>query len=172
MIPLACLASILLVTGYKLTRLSLFKQMYLKGWDQFVPFIVTVVAILLTDLLKGVAIGMALSIFYLLRINVRNPFFYRIQEEGDKKHLRIRLAEEVSFLNKAAIQVVLNNIPKETNVIIDGNNSRYIDPDVLETIFNFQHHAYTKGILVTLENIKKYYYVPKLTDKIIQDINK
>jgi MFS superfamily sulfate permease-like transporter len=172
MIPLACLAAILLVTGYKLTRISLFKQMYAKGWDQFVPFAVTVVAILLTDLLKGVAIGMALSVFYLLRTNMRNPFFYKIQEEGNKKNLRIKLAEEVSFLNKAAIQVVLNNIPKETNVIIDGGNSRYIDPDVLETIFNFQHHAYTKGILVTLESIKKHYNVPKLTDKIIQDINR
>jgi SulP family sulfate permease len=171
-IPLSCLAAILLVTGYRLTRISLFRQMFAKGWDQFVPFVVTIVAILLTDLLKGVAIGIVLSIFYLLRINMRNPFFYRIQEEGNKKNLRIKLAEEVSFLNKAAIQVVLNNIPKETNVIIDGSNSRYIDPDVLETIFNFQRHAYTKGILVTLENIKKYYFVPRLTDQIIQDINK
>lgn len=172
MIPLACLAAILLVTGYKLTRLSLFKKMYVKGWDQFVPFVVTVTAILFTDLLKGVAIGMVLSIFYLLRTNMRNPFFYRIEEEGDKKNLRIRLAEEVSFLNKAAIQVVLNKLPKETNVIIDGKNSRYIDPDVLETIFNFKQHAYTKGIIVTLENIKEHYRVPKLTDKIIQDINR
>lgn len=172
MIPLACLAAILLVTGYKLTRISLFKEMYAKGWDQFVPFFVTLVAIMLTDLLKGVAIGMALSIFYLLRINMRNPFFYRIQEEGDKKNLRIKLAEEVSFLNKAAIQVVFNNIPGETNVIIDGTHSRHIDPDVLETIFNFQHNAYTKGIIVTLENIKMQYSVPKLTDKIIQDINR
>ncbi|WP_442590169.1 SulP family inorganic anion transporter [Pedobacter sp. AW31-3R] len=172
MIPLACLAAILLVTGYKLTRISLFKHMYRKGWDQFVPFFITVVAVLLTDLLKGVATGMLLSIFYLLRTNMRNPFFYRIQEEGNKKNLRIKLAEEVSFLNKAAIQVVLNNIPKETNVIIDGGNSRYIDPDVLESIFNFRHYAYTKGIVVTLENIKEHYKVPKLTDKLIKDINK
>lgn len=172
MIPLACLAAILLVTGYKLTRISLFKHMYHKGWDQFVPFVITVVAVLLTDLLKGVAVGMLLSVFYLLRTNMRNPFFYKIHEEGNKKNLRIKLAEEVSFLNKAAIQVVLNNIPKETNVTIDGSNSRYIDPDVLETIFNFRHHAYTKGIVVTLEQIKAHYQVPKLTDKIIRDINK
>lgn len=172
MIPLACLAAILLVTGYKLTRISLFKHMYHKGWDQFVPFVITVVAVLLTDLLKGVAIGMLLSVFYLLRTNMRNPFFYKIQEEGNTKNLRIKLAEEVSFLNKAAIQVVLNNIPKETNVIIDGSNSRYIDPDVLEVIFNFRHHAYTKGILVSLEGVKEQYIVPKLTDKIIQEINK
>ena len=172
MIPLACLAAILLVTGYKLTRISLFKHMYHKGWDQFVPFFITVVAVLLTDLLKGVAIGMLLSVFYLLRTNMRNPFFYKIQEEGNQKNLRIKLSEEVSFLNKAAIQVVLNKIPQETNVIIDGSNSRYIHPDVLETIFNYKHNAYTKGIVVTLVAIKEHYIVPRITDKIIEDIHK
>jgi len=171
MIPLACLASILLVTGYKLTRISLFKHMYHKGWDQFVPFVITVLAVVFTDLLKGVAVGMAFSIFYLLRTNMRNPFFYKIKEEENKKNIRIKLAEEVSFLNKAAIQVLLTGIPKETNVIIDGSNSRYIDPDVLETIFNYKHNAYTKGIIVTLENVKKHYAVPKLNTKIVDDIN-
>ncbi|MDQ8054127.1 MAG: SulP family inorganic anion transporter [Pedobacter sp.] len=171
MIPLACLAAILLVTGYRLTRVSLFKHMYHKGWDQFVPFVVTVLAVVFTDLLKGVGIGMALSIFYLLRTNMRNPYFYKMTEEGDKKNIRIKLAEEVSFLNKAAIQVLLTGIPKETNVIIDGSNSRFIDPDVLETIFNYKHNAYTKGIIVTLENIKSYYTVPKLNTKIVEEIN-
>ncbi|HMI03786.1 MAG TPA: SulP family inorganic anion transporter [Pedobacter sp.] len=171
MIPLACLAAILLVTGYKLTRVALFKHMYHKGWDQFIPFVITIVAVLLTDLLKGVAVGMLFSIFYLLRTNMRNPFFYKIQEDGDKKNIRIKLAEEVSFLNKAAIQVVLTKIPKETNVIIDGSNSRYIDPDVLETIFNYKHNAYTKGIIVTLEDIKKQYTVPRLNSKSIEEIN-
>lgn len=171
MIPLACLAAILLVTGYKLTRVALFKHMFHKGWDQFVPFVITIVAVLLTDLLKGVAIGMLFSVFYLLRTNMRNPYFYKIQEEGNKKNIRIKLAEEVSFLNKAAIQVMLNNVPKETNVIIDGTNSRYIDPDVLETIFNYKHNAYTKGIIVMLENIKHQYTVPKLNNKIIEEIN-
>lgn len=171
MIPLACLAAILLFTGYKLTRVELFKQMYQKGWDQFIPFVVTVLAVVFTDLLKGVAVGLAFSIFYLLRTNMRNPFFYKVQEEGNKKNIRIKLAEEVSFLNKAAIQVLLTGIPKETNVIIDGSNSRFIDPDVLETIFNYKHNAYTKGIIVTLENIKSYYAVPKLNTKIVEEIN-
>jgi len=170
MMPLACLGAILLFTGYRLTRIALFKHMYHKGWDQFVPFVITIIAVLLTDLLKGVAVGMLFSIFYLLRTNMRNPFFYKIQEDGDKKSVRIKLAEEVSFLNKAAIQVLLTNIPRETNVIIDGGNSRYIDPDVLETIFNYKHNAYTKGIIVTLENIKDHYIVPKLNTK-IEEIN-
>ena len=171
MIPLACLAAILLVTGYKLTRISLFKHMYHKGWDQFLPFVITVVAVVFTDLLKGVAVGMLFSIFYLLRTNMRNPYFYKIQEEGNKKNIRIKLAEEVSFLNKAAIQVLLTGIPNETNVIIDGSNSRYIDPDVLETIFNYKHNAYTKGIIVTLEHIRSQYTVPKLNTNIVEEIN-
>lgn len=172
LIPYACLAAILLVTGYKLTRIALFKHMYHKGWDQFVPFVITIIAVLLTDLLKGVGIGMAVSIFYLLRTNMRNPYFYKIQEEGNKKNIRIKLSEEVSFLNKAAIQVLLTGIPRETNVIIDGSNSRYIDPDVLETIFNYKHNAYTKGIIVTLEHIKSQYSVPKLNNNVIEEINK
>jgi len=171
MIPFACLAAILLVTGYKLTRIALFQHMYHKGWDQFVPFVVTVIGVVAIDLLKGVGIGMAFSIFYLLRTSMRNSFFYRIQEEGNKKNIRIKLAEEVSFLNKAAIQVLLTGIPKETNVIIDGSNSRFIDQDVLETIHNYKHNAYTKGIIVTLENIKKHYAVPKLNTKIVEEIN-
>ncbi len=171
LIPYACLAAILLVTGYKLTRVALFKHMYHKGWDQFLPFVATIVAVLATDLLKGVGIGMLVSIFYLLRTNMRNPYFYRITEEGDKKNIRIKLAEEVSFLNKAAIQVLLTNIRKETNVIIDGSNSRFIDPDVLEIIYNYKHNAYTKGVIVTLENVKKHYTVPKLNTNISEHIN-
>jgi MFS superfamily sulfate permease-like transporter len=171
LIPLACLAAVLLVTGYKLARIALFKHMYQKGWDQFIPFVVTVVAVIFTDLLKGVALGMVVSIFYLLRTNMRNSFFYKITEDDQKKNLRIKLAEEVSFLNKAAIQVMLTKIPKETNVTIDGTNARYIDPDVLEIINNFKHHAYTKGIIVQLENIRKTYTVPKIDTKIIEEIH-
>jgi MFS superfamily sulfate permease-like transporter len=171
MIPLAGLAAVLIFTGYKLTRIDLYKHQYHKGWNQFVPFVVTVIAVLLTDLLKGVAIGMVVSVFYLLRTNMRNPYFYQLQQDGSKKDLRINLAEEVSFLNKAAIQAILSKIPKETNVTIDGTNSKYIDPDVLETIFNYKHNAYSKGIIVNLKNIQKHYTIPKLSDNLVQEIN-
>ncbi|MET3112407.1 MFS superfamily sulfate permease-like transporter [Pedobacter sp. CG_S7] len=167
MIPLACLAGILLFTGYKLTRIALFQHMYHKGWDQFIPFVATIIAVLLTDLLKGVAIGMMVSIFYLLRTNMRNPYFYKIEQDGSKKDLRINLAEEVSFLNKAAIQGILRKIPKETNVLIDATNSKYIDPDVLEAIFNYKHNAYSKGVIVTLKNVQKQYTVSKLSDELV-----
>lgn len=165
-IPLSCLAAILLMTGYKLAKLGLFAKMWRSGYSQFVPFVVTVLAVVLTDLLKGVAVGMLIAVFYILRNNLRNPYFYKIGSSGDKKVIEIKLAEEVSFLNKAAIQYTLNNLPQETNVKIDGSNCRYIDPDVLEVIHNFKHHAFTKAIIVELVNVKDRYDVPKLEELI------
>ncbi|WP_183556633.1 SulP family inorganic anion transporter [Mucilaginibacter sp. SP1R1] len=164
LIPLSCLAAILLMTGYKLTRISLFKHMWHQGLSQFIPFVVTIVAVVLTDLLIGVGIGMLVGVFYILRTNLRNPYFYHIDKNGDKKVIRIKLAEEVSFLNKAAIQITLTSLPSGTDVIIDGSNSRYIDPDVIEIIHNYKHNAYTKGIVVQLHEVKDKYDVPALKE--------
>lgn len=161
-IPLSCLAAILLITGYKLARISLFRHQWRKGLDQFIPFVVTIIAVVLTDLLIGVGIGMLVGVFFILRTNMRNPYFYHIDKNGDKKKITMRLAEEVSFLNKAAIQVTLTSLPKGTDVIIDGSNSRFIDQDVLEIIQNFKHNAYTKGIIVQLHNVREKYEVPSL----------
>ena len=166
-IPLACLASILLVTGYKLARIELFIKMWHHGKDQFIPFVVTVLAVVFTDLLKGVAIGMMVGIFYILRNNLRNPYFYKIEREGDKKVITIKLAQEVSFLNKAAIQYTLTHLPAESDVIIDGTDARYIDKDVLEIIDNFKHNAYTKATIVQLVNIKDYYEIPPLKEMVL-----
>jgi MFS superfamily sulfate permease-like transporter len=163
-IPLSCLAAILLIVGYKLARVSLFLHMWHKGKDQFIPFVITIVAVVFTDLLIGVGIGMLIGVFYILRTNLRNPYFYQIAPKGEKNTIRIQLAEEVSFLNKAAIQVTLTSLPQGSNVIIDGSNSRYIDPDVLEIITNYKHNAYTKGIIVQLQDIKERYDVPPLKD--------
>ena len=171
MIPLSCLAAILIFTGYKLARLDLFKKMWANGRDQFVPFVVTLLAVVFTDLLKGVAIGMMVGVFYILRTNLRNPCFYRIETNGPKRQIRVRLAEEVSFLNKAAIQYTLTHLPDESDVIIDGSNSRFIDQDVLGVIHDFKHHAYTRGIIVTLEHIKDRYTVPPLKEMIYEPQN-
>lgn len=165
-IPLSCLAAILLIIGYKLAKVSLFKHMWHKGLDQFIPFVITIVAVVLTDLLIGVGIGMLVGVFYILRTNLRNPYFYTIAPNGDKHTIRIKLAEEVSFLNKAAIQITLTSLPKESDVIIDGSQSRYIDPDVLEIIQNFKHNAFTKGIIVQLQGIKERYDIPPLKELI------
>lgn len=165
-IPLSCLAAILLFTGYRLAGLATFKHMYHKGWTQFIPFVITVVAVVATDLLIGVGVGMLVAIFFLLRTNMRNPYFYRIESNGDRKVIRLKLAEEVSFLNKAAIAYTLTHLPKQSTVIIDGTQSRYIDPDVLETIHNYKHNAYTKGIIVQLENVQENYSIPPLKEMI------
>ncbi|WP_291400022.1 SulP family inorganic anion transporter [Daejeonella sp.] len=163
-IPLACLAAILLVTGYKLANISLFKKMWRNGKDQFIPFVVTVIAIVFTDLLKGVAIGMLVGVFYILRTNLRNPYFFKFEENDGKKVIRIKLAQEVSFLNKAAIQYTLTNLPSESDIIIDGTDSMYIDRDVLEIIHNFKHNAFSKGTIVQIVNIRDNYEVPRLKE--------
>ncbi|WP_423148838.1 SulP family inorganic anion transporter [Rubrolithibacter danxiaensis] len=161
-IPLSCLAAILLLTGYKLAKLSLFQKMWKHGKEQFIPFIVTVTAVVFTDLLTGVAIGMAVGVFFILRTNLRNPYFYEMEANGDKKVMIIRLAEEVSFLNKAAIQHTLNQLPSQSEVIIDGSRARFIDMDVLEIIKDFRCNAKTKEIKVSLKNIREEYKVPSL----------
>ncbi|PWK74130.1 SulP family sulfate permease [Mucilaginibacter oryzae] len=169
-IPLSCLAAILLMTGYKLARVGLFKHMWHQGLNQFIPFVVTIAAVVMTDLLIGVGIGMLVGVFYILRTNLRNPYFYRIEKNGSKEVIKLKLAEEVSFLNKAAIQVTLTSLPQGSEVLIDGSNSRYIDPDVLEIIHNYKHNAYTKGIIVQLKDVKEKYDVPPLKELIYNPI--
>ena len=108
MIPLASLAAILFIVGYKLAKPSLFKQMYKLGWEQFIPFTATVVAILLTDLLKGITIGVLVGIFYTLRHSYRNAYHMKkivTTEDGQQIH-HLVLAEEVSFFNKASFKEV------------------------------------------------------------------
>ena len=93
-----------------------------------------------------------------------NPYFYKFEQNGEKEVIRIKLAQEVSFLNKAAIQYTLSNLPKESDVIIDGTDSMFIDKDVLEIIHNFKHNAYTKGTIVEILNIRDKYEVPRLKE--------
>lgn len=158
-IPLACLAAILLIIGYKLTKVSLYREMYKTGRDQFLPFVITVLAILFTDLLIGISIGLAMGVFYILRRNMKNTYSYqRLQrKEGDPIHLV--LSEEMSFLNKASVKLTLEHIPNGSQVIIDGSKSSYIDYDVLELIHNYKENAYRKNIEVKLINIQKVYKV-------------
>lgn len=153
-IPLACLAAVLLLVGYKLSKVSLYKEMYKIGWEQFMPFMITIAAILFTDLLKGIAIGMVFAIFYILRKNFRTSYFYHKDEVQTGEPIKIRLSEEVTFLNKASIQLMLDELPENTKVVLDGSNSINIDYDVLEIIHNFRlHGAPDKNIELELINI-------------------
>jgi len=154
MIPLACLAAVLLMVGYKLAKVSLFKEMYKIGWEQFLPFLVTIIAILFTDLLKGIGIGMVFAIFYILRKNYRTSYFFHKNEVKAGEQIRIVLSEEVTFLNKASIQLMLEELPENSNVLIDGSRSTNIDYDVVEIIQNFKKHGATiKNITLELKNI-------------------
>lgn len=154
MIPLASLAAILIIVGYKLAKPALFKQMYKLGWEQFVPFTATVVGILATDLLKGITIGMLFGIFYTLRHSYRNSHHMKetiTTEEGQEIH-HLVLAEEVSFFNKASVIKELDVIPANSKVIIDFSKSKSVAHDVLELIRDYEINAKTKNIAV--EKIK------------------
>ncbi len=150
MIPLASLAAILFIVGYKLAKPSLFKQMYKLGWEQFIPFTATVVGILATDLLKGITIGILFGIFYTLRHSYRNSHHMKdvvTTEEGHEIH-HLVLAEEVSFFNKASVLKEFETIPPNSKVIIDCSKSKSIAHDVLELIKDFEVNAKTKNIKV------------------------
>ncbi len=156
MIPLAALAAILLLVGYKLSKVSLYKNMYQLGWDQFIPFLVTIVAILVTDLLKGIAIGMVVAIYFILRKNYKHSYHYKKEGKKGGEVITLQLSQEVTFLNKGSINNTLNQLPDDSTVIIDGTKSLNIDYDVLEIIQDFKNHtAPTRNIKVETIGIKK-----------------
>jgi MFS superfamily sulfate permease-like transporter len=150
MIPLASLAAILLMVGYKLTKPELYQQMYKLGWEQFIPFIVTIVAILATDLLKGIAAGMLVGGFFALYHSYRNSYHLKdvITTEDGKQMHHLVLAEEVSFFNKASVVKALESIPNGSKVVIDCSKSKSIAYDVVELIKDFRSNAKTKNINV------------------------
>ncbi len=149
-IPLASLAAILIMVGYKLAKVQLFKQVYQQGLDQFIPFVITIVAVLMTDLLKGILAGIVVSIFYILKRNYKNNFMI----EHQQNKVIIKLSEEVTFLNKSGVFESLNSVQPFTKVVIDGTKSTSIDFDVLEIIQEFKNYtAKEKNIDLTLLNI-------------------
>lgn len=169
MIPLATLAAVLLVTGYKLCKISIFREMFKNGKYQWVPFVVTVVAIVFTDLLIGIALGMAVSVLAILRGNMKSSYYFRKEKYQSGDSIRLELAQEVSFLNKASILLTLDHLPANTTVIIDANKTAYIDYDVLQTIREFKEiKAPQKNIHVVLTGFKDVYKIqnsPSLTSE-------
>jgi len=158
LIPLSCLAAILLVTGYKLAKVSLFKDMYKKGWNQFIPFVATIVAIIFTDLLIGILIGLAISVFFLMRSNFLNPFSVEKEQLSVGETVRVELSNQVSFLNKATIKNTLWGVPQKSKVIIDATHSSFIDHDVMEIIEDFKNTvAREKEIQLNIVGMKKKY---------------
>jgi len=166
LIPKASLAAILIFTGYRLCRPAVFKHMWHAGLPQFIPFVVTAVAVALPflGLLKGVGIGMIISIFYLLRNNIRIPYYYKRSVFETKDVIHLELAQEVSFLNKASIKKTLESLPEGSSVILNASNTEYIDYDVLEIIKEFQlTKAPDKEIKMSMVGFKNSYKLPQET---------
>ncbi|MDF2552022.1 MAG: hypothetical protein K0R77_1297 [Chryseobacterium sp.] len=158
LIPLATLAAVLLLVGYKLAKPATFKHFWHLGKFQFIPFVATVVAIVATDLLKGVGIGLAISVFYILQGNMKRAYYLSREKLDDADGISIKLAEEVSFLNKAAIKKTLKNIKPNSTVIIDATTTSYIATDVLEMIQDFANiRAKEEDINVQLMGFKTSY---------------
>jgi MFS superfamily sulfate permease-like transporter len=149
MIPLACLAGILIVIGYKLTHPSQYKVMYSKGWNQFLPFVITVLAVTFTNLLQGVFMGILVAIFFILRSNHKEAIIV-VNEGGN---FLLKLTKDVSFLHKATLRSKFQAIPNDSTVTIDGTQSHFIDADIKETIEDFMHEGRAKNISVDLKHI-------------------
>jgi MFS superfamily sulfate permease-like transporter len=157
-IPLATLAAVLLLVGYKLANPSTIKHFWEKGKYQFIPFIATFGAVVFTDLLKGVALGMIISIIFVLKGNMKRAYHFKKEEYHDGDIIHIDLAQEVSFLNKAAIKTTLSEIPENSKVIINASDTVYIAHDVLDLIKEFKKiRAKDENINVTLVGFKKVY---------------
>lgn len=158
LIPLATLAAVLIMVGYKLAKPATFKHFWHLGKFQFIPFIATVVAVVATDLLKGVGIGLAISVFYILQGNMKRAYYLSREKLDDADEIKMKLAEEVSFLNKAAIKKTLKNIQPNSKVIIDARETSYIATDVLEMIQDFANiRAKEEDITVELLGFKTSY---------------
>ena len=168
-IPLSVLAAILLIVGYKLAKPALFKSMYQLGWKQFVPFITTVLGILLTDLLTGIGIGLAVGIVVILVKSYQNSHFLHLEDKSNGvPKIRITLAEEVTFINKGAILKELNNLKENTHLELDVRTTRYLDHDIIEILNDFVEKALLKnieiklisekGMVVNAENYTEFFY--------------
>ena len=157
-IPLATLAAILLLVGYKLAKPATFLHFWQKGKYQFIPFIATLLAVVFTDLLKGVALGIIISIIFVLKGNLKRAYSFKKEEYAEGDVIHIDLAQEVSFLNKAAIKSTLNDIPENSKVIIDASETVYIAHDILDLIHEFKTtRAIDENIKVKLKGFKKAY---------------
>ncbi|MES2239971.1 MAG: SulP family inorganic anion transporter [Bacteroidota bacterium] len=165
-IPLATLATILILVGYKLAKPATIKHFWEKGKYQFVPFIATMVAVVATDLLKGVLLGIIISVVFVLKGNLKKAYTFKKDEYGDGDIIHIDLAQEVSFLNKAAIKSTLNSIPENSSVVITAHDTVYIAHDILDLIKEFKStRAVDENIKVKLKGFKKAYHLEN-TDEV------
>jgi MFS superfamily sulfate permease-like transporter len=148
LVPLACLAMVLILVGYKLTKPKVYVTMYKRGWDQFLPFIVTVLAVVFTDLLKGVLIGLVIGLFFVIRTNHRAAMTV---VNLDRMFL-MRLNKDATFVNKSEFRSKLREIPEGSHVILDGTKALVIDHDILDATEDFKKMAAYKNITLEVKN--------------------
>jgi len=146
-IPLSALAAILIMTGYKLFKPSIFKEVYRKGWDQFVPFTITLLAILLTDLLVGIIIGTLIALFSLIKSNFKSA----VMVVHDENNFLVRFRKDISFLNKPIVKEKLESVPANAYVLIDMTRADFIDKDIIDVVNEFLQHAHLKNIVVEIK---------------------
>ena len=173
MIPLSVLAAILLVVGFKLAKPGLFKSMYQLGWKQFVPFIVTVIGIIFTDLLVGIGLGLLVGIIVILFKSYQNShFLHKEGEDVDDGKVKMTLAEEVTFFNKGAILNELDRLPHDSALELDVTNTKYLDNDIIEILDDFILKAEERNISIKLISEKGVVVNPESFFKFFNDKRK
>lgn len=155
LIPLATLAAILFVVGYKLAKPELFKSMYKIGMAQFIPFMVTILGIVFTDLLIGIGLGLAVAVIQILWDNFRTPFHFDPEKHKDGAPITIELSEHVSFLNKAGILRTLDELPEGASVKVDASRTTSMHHDVLEIFEDYAETAESKGVNIDISSLDK-----------------
>lgn len=171
LVPLSALAAILLVTGYKLARPQVFIKMARDGWQQFLPFMVTIIAVVFTDLLTGVGLGLVFSVFFILLEDSKSPYFYRRQGSKESGVIHIHFAQQVTFLNKASIKVTFENLPKDSYAILDASDTVYMHHDITETIREFMTmHAPEQHIRVDTVGFKPEHHIENTLEKQAADL--
>jgi MFS superfamily sulfate permease-like transporter len=154
-IPYAALAAILLVTGYNLTKPRLYHNMWKLGWRQFLPFMITIVVILATDLLIGVSIGLLISIYFIVQNNFKAEYKITKKVENGIDTYYIKLNTNVTFLNKVSLRKALDEVPEYSVLTIDGSECNFIDYDILEIISSYANKAHDRHVELNLKGITK-----------------
>lgn len=154
-IPLSCLAAILVATGFKLASPKLVRKIWHAGWDQFLPYLITVIAIVATDLLGGILIGLIVSVGFILYSNYRRPAMLSIEKHLGQDLYQMQLANQVSFLNRAAIDRALNQVPSGAHLLIDASQNLYLDSDIRELLRDYaQEVAPVRGVTISLKGFR------------------
>ncbi len=154
-IPYAALAAVLIITGYNLSKPKLYRNMWSLGWKQFLPFIFTIVIILLTDLLIGVVTGLVISIYFIIQNNFKAEYKIQRTKQHETEIFYIKLNSNVTFLNKVKLKDALDRIPEYSVLTIDGSECNFIDYDILEIISEYGNKAHNRHIEMHLKGIEK-----------------